>query len=129
MVINERNHPSLIAHGVRIDESVDDHYLYTETNKIAHELDPYRPTIGVRNFTNSELLEDIYGYNDFICDSLKQGLTNPKKVKHLDKALLVKIRRGPRVNIRLFLHSCNRWSSERRAKLACALPSRDRGRA
>jgi hypothetical protein len=27
------------------------------------------------------------------------------------------------------LQTGNRWSSERRAKLACALPSRDRGRA
>ena len=89
MVKEERNHPSVIAHGVRIDESIDDHELYLETNRIAHKLDPYRPTLGVRNFTNSELLEDIYGYNDFICDSLKVGLTKPSKVKHLDKALLV----------------------------------------
>ena len=89
MVKEQRNHPSVIAHGVRIDESVDDHELYSETNRIAHLLDPYRPTIGVRNFANSELLEDIYGYNDFICDSLKVGLTNPKKIKRGDKALLV----------------------------------------
>ncbi len=89
MVLEQRNHPSLLAHGVRIDESVDDHELYLNTNKIAHELDPYHPTIGVRNFTNSELLEDIYGYNDFSCDSMKRGLLNPKKVKHLNKPLLV----------------------------------------
>jgi beta-galactosidase len=89
MVLTQRNHPSLIAHGVRIDESIDDKELYTETNRVAHELDKYRPTIGVRNFTNSELLEDIYGYNDFACGSLKIGLLNPKKVKHLNKPLLV----------------------------------------
>ena len=89
MVSEERNHPSIIAHGVRIDESIDDHELYLETNRIAHESDPYRPTLGVRNFANSELLEDIYGFNDFICDSLKVGLTKPSKVKHKDKALLV----------------------------------------
>ena len=89
MVLAQRNHPCLLAHGVRIDESIDDHDLYTKTNKIAHELDSYHPTIGVRNFTNSELLEDIYGYNDFSCDSLKIGLLNPKKVKHLNKPLLV----------------------------------------
>ncbi len=89
MVLTERNHPCLIAHGVRIDESVDDHELYSETNRIAHTLDKYRPTIGVRNFKNSEQLEDIYGYNDFICDSLKVGLEKPKKVKKNDKPLLV----------------------------------------
>ena len=36
---------------------------------------------------------------------------------------------GTRVNIRLSMQSGNRRSSERRAKLACALPSRDGGRA
>ena len=35
MVLKERGHTSVIAHGVRIDESVDDHDLYTETNRIA----------------------------------------------------------------------------------------------
>lgn len=89
MVLKERSHPSLIAHGVRIDESVDDHDLYSKTNEIAHKLDPFRPTIGVRNFTNSELLEDIYGYNDFSCDSLKIGLIDPKKVKTNGKPLLI----------------------------------------
>ena len=89
MVLKERNHPCLIAHGVRIDESVDDHDLYSKTNEIAHTLDPYRQTIGVRNFQNSELLEDIYGYNDFSCDSLKSGLIEPKKVKTNGKPYLV----------------------------------------
>ena len=89
MVLKERNHPCILAHGVRIDESVDDHELYEKTNEIAHILDPYRPTIGVRNFKNSELLEDIYGYNDFICDSLKVGLANPKTIKINKHPLLV----------------------------------------
>ena len=89
MVLKERNHPSLITYGVRIDESVDDHELYSKTNEIAHKLDPHRQTIGVRNFRNSELLEDIYGYNDFSCDSMNIGLIEPKLVKHQDKGYLV----------------------------------------
>ncbi len=89
MVLKERNHPCIIAHGVRIDESVDDHELYEKTNEIAHNLDKYRQTIGVRNFKNSELLEDIYGYNDFVCDSLKIGLSKPKSIKHQNKPLLI----------------------------------------
>ncbi len=89
MVLKERNHPCIIAHGVRIDESVDDHELYEKTNEIAHKLDKYRQTIGVRNFKNSELLEDIYGYNDFVCDSLKIGLCKPKSIKHQNKPLLI----------------------------------------
>lgn len=89
MVLKDRSHPSVIVHGVRIDESVDDHELYSKTNEIAHSLDPYRQTIGVRNFTNSELLEDVYGYNDFVCDSLNVGLIEPKKVKTNGKPYLV----------------------------------------
>ena len=89
MVLKERNHPCVICHGVRIDESVDDHELYEKTNEIAHKLDKYRQTIGVRNFKNSELLEDIYGYNDFVCDSLNIGLAKPKSIKHQNKPLLI----------------------------------------
>ena len=89
MVLKERNHPCLIAHGVRIDESVDDHDLYEKTNEIAHNLDKYRQTIGVRNFKDSELLEDIYGYNDFVCDSLNIGLAKPKSIKTKNRPLLI----------------------------------------
>ena len=85
MIIEEYNHPSLIAHGIRIDESIDDHNLYLESNKIAHSLDKYRPTLGVRNFKDSELLEDIYAYNDFSSNSLNHGLDNPKTIKSLKK--------------------------------------------
>lgn len=88
-VIMQRNHPSLIGHGVRIDESQDDHDLYLKGNEIAHKLDPTRQTLGVRNFKNSELLEDIYAYNDFSCDSIKHGLISPKKVKTQGKPYLV----------------------------------------
>ena len=89
MVLKERNHPCLIAHGVRIDESVDDHDLYEKTNEIANNLDKYRQTIGVRNFKDSELLEDIYGYNDFVCDSLNIGLAKPKSIKTKNHPLLI----------------------------------------
>ncbi len=91
MVLKERNHTCVIIYGVRIDESVDNHELYTQTNKIAHELDPYRQTIGVRNFTNSELLEDVYGYNDFSCWDVSKGkaLLSSREVKHGKNAHLV----------------------------------------
>ena len=89
MIITQRNHPSLIAHGVRIDESQDDHDLYSKANEIAHSLDSSRQTLGVRNFKKSELLEDIYAYNDFSCDSLKSGLEPKKKIAPKDKPYLV----------------------------------------
>ena len=91
MIKVERNHPSLIAHGVRIDESIDDHNLYSKANQIAHQLDPTRQTLGVRNVKHSELLEDIYAYNDFSCWSLDKGvgLDNPKNVRKGNSPYLV----------------------------------------
>ena len=90
MVLKERVHPSLIAYGVRIDESVDDHELYSKGNQIAHENDGHRLTIGVRNFWKSELLEDIYGMNDFSCADLSKGLSNPNKyTKDKDAPILI----------------------------------------
>ena len=89
MVVTQRNHPCLIAHGVRIDESQDDHDLYSKANDLAHRLDDTRPTLGVRNFKNSELLEDIYAYNDFSCDSMDIGLTPRNKIIKTDKPYLV----------------------------------------
>ena len=38
MILQNRNHPSIILWGVRINESVDNDAFYTRTNKIAHQL-------------------------------------------------------------------------------------------
>ena len=48
MILQNRNHPSIILWGVHINESVDDDAFYNRTNKIAHQLDPSRATSGVR---------------------------------------------------------------------------------
>lgn len=66
MILQYRNHPSIILWGVRINESPDNDGLYKRTNETAHRLDPTRQTGGVRNFRGSNLLEDVYTYNDFI---------------------------------------------------------------
>lgn len=65
MVRQYRNHPSIILWGVRINESLDDESFYTQTNEIAHRLDPSRQTSGVRYLEKSQLLEDVYAFNDF----------------------------------------------------------------
>lgn len=73
MVLQYRNHPSIILWGVRINESRDNKALYTKTNALAHALDPTRQTCGVRNFRKSQLLEDVYTYNEFVHDGKKPG--------------------------------------------------------
>jgi beta-galactosidase len=65
MIRRDRNHPSIILWGVRVNESQDDHEFYARTNRIAHALDDSRQTSGVRYFFDSELLEDVFGINDF----------------------------------------------------------------
>jgi beta-galactosidase len=65
MVRRDWNHPSIILWGVRINESPDDRSFYTQTNALAHALDPTRQTGGIRNFAESELLEDVFTVNDF----------------------------------------------------------------
>lgn len=65
MVLQYRNHPSIILWGVRINESQDDNAFYKRTNKTAHVLDPSRATSGVRYLEKSNLLEDVYAFNDF----------------------------------------------------------------
>jgi beta-galactosidase len=65
MIRRDWNHPSIILWGVRINESPDDHEFYIRTNAVAHQLDPTRPTGGIRNHFNSELLEDVFTMNDF----------------------------------------------------------------
>ena len=80
MVMQYRNHPSIFIWGVRINESQDSEAFYTETNRIAHELDETRPTGGVRFLQKSQLLEDVYTYNDFLHDGTNAGISRKKEV-------------------------------------------------
>lgn len=65
MIVRDRNHPSVFLWGVRINESPDDEAFYRRTNELARRLDPMRQTGGVRAFQDSEMLEDVFTYNDF----------------------------------------------------------------
>ena len=78
MVVQYRNHPSVILWGVRINESQDNDELYTRTNETARRLDPSRQTGGVRYLKKSHLLEDVYTYNDFLHSGSNPGC-EPKK--------------------------------------------------
>ncbi len=60
MIERDWNHPSIILWGVRVNESADYHQFYSQSNKLARELDPSRQTGGVRCIQDSEFLEDVY---------------------------------------------------------------------
>ena len=90
MVLQYRNHPSIVLWGVRINESQDDDELYRRTNAAAHALDPSRPTSGVRYLEKSSLLEDVYAYNDFSHTGDNPGAKPKKQVTpDMGKALLI----------------------------------------
>ncbi len=90
MVLQYRNHPSIIIWGVRINESQDNDEFYRRTNAVAHELDPSRATSGVRFIKKSSILEDVYGYNDFSHTGNNPGVVPKKTVTpDMNKALMV----------------------------------------
>ena len=90
MVLQYRNHPSIILWGVRVNESQDCDELYRRTNGVARELDGSRPTTGVRFIEKSNLLEDVYSYNDFSHTGSNGGV-KPKRAVTPDvrKPLLI----------------------------------------
>ena len=90
MVLQYRNHPSIIIWGVRINESQDCDELYRLTNETAHALDPSRATTGVRFTEKSNLIEDVYAYNDFSHTGDNPGVKPKKSVTpDMGKALLI----------------------------------------
>ena len=90
MVLQYRNHPSIVLWGVRINESRDDDDFYRRTNAAARTLDPSRQTSGVRYTENSSLLEDVYAFNDFSHNGETPPVKSKKTVtKALDKGFLI----------------------------------------
>lgn len=90
MVLQYRNHPSIILWGVRINESQDDDDFYRCTNEAAWDLDPGRVTSGVRNLEKSSLIEDVYSYNDFSHTGANPGCKSKRSVTtDMNKALLI----------------------------------------
>ena len=87
MIRRDRNRPSVILWGVRINESKDDREFYERTNEIAHRLDPTRQTGGVRCIERSELLEDVYTYNDFVHAGGGAALKRPRRVTGLRRSV------------------------------------------
>ena len=105
MVLQYRNHPSIILWGVRINESQDDNDFYIRTNAVAHELDPSRATSGVRFIKKSALYEDVYSYNDFSHTGKNPGVEPKKSVTtDMTKALLISENNGHMFPTKSFDH-------------------------
>jgi len=89
MINHHINHPSICLWGTRINESKDDDEFYKKTYELAKQIDPSRQTGGVRNIKKSNLLEDVYTYNDFSHNGENDGLEAPKMVFKVKSPYLV----------------------------------------
>lgn len=66
MVRRDRNHPSVIIWGVRINESHNNPAFYRRTKEAAKSLDDSRPTSGSMVYhSTSDWLQDVFAYDDY----------------------------------------------------------------
>lgn len=66
MVLRDRNHPSIVIWGVRINESANDPAFYSRTKAAAKALDDSRPTSGAMNrYSTKDWLQDVYAFDDY----------------------------------------------------------------
>jgi beta-galactosidase len=70
MVRRDRNHPSIVIWGVRINESANDPDLYRRTSEIAKSLDGSRPTSGSMTPSSTkgwreQWREDVFAFDDY----------------------------------------------------------------
>ncbi|HVU99791.1 MAG TPA: glycoside hydrolase family 2 TIM barrel-domain containing protein, partial [Verrucomicrobiae bacterium] len=70
MVVRDRNRPSVVIWGTRVNESPSDESLYSRTRAAAKALDDTRPTSGTltpasRKHWKTEYHEDVFAYDDY----------------------------------------------------------------
>ena len=70
MVRRDRNHPSIVIWGVRINESANEPELYQRTRALAKSLDPLRPTSGTMTPSSARDWkrawdQDVFAYDDY----------------------------------------------------------------
>ncbi|MDB5004256.1 MAG: beta-galactosidase [Mucilaginibacter sp.] len=83
MVIRDRNRPSIIIWGTRVNESASNEALYHKTREIAKSLDDSRPTSGsltpdTRKNWEKDWHEEVFAYDDYHADSdASVGILDP----------------------------------------------------
>jgi beta-galactosidase len=88
MIVRDRNHPSIIIWGARLNETPNDVSFYTRTNDLAHSLDGSRPTVGamagLRLAPGYE--QDVFAENDYSSTVDAAGAKQPALQPPVDGA-------------------------------------------
>ncbi len=79
MIVRDRNHPSIIVWGARLNETPNDTAFYTSTNELAHALDDSRPTAGAMagQRLTTDYQQDVFGEDDYSSVSGADGAKEP----------------------------------------------------
>jgi beta-galactosidase len=81
MIVRDRNHPSIVLWGVRLNETPGDSDLYESTQRIAKALDDSRQTTGAiigSDYATTEFQQDVFSYNDYDATTNPSGQRLPR---------------------------------------------------
>ncbi len=79
MIVRDRNHPSIIVWGARLNETPNNTAFYTSTNELAHSLDDSRPTAGAMAGLRltRDYQQDVFGEDDYSSVRDATGVKQP----------------------------------------------------
>jgi len=79
MIVRDRNHPSIVVWGARLNETPNDTVFYTSTNVLAHALDDSRPTAGAMAGLRltTDYQQDVFGEDDYSWVTGPDGAKEP----------------------------------------------------
>ena len=88
MIVRDRNHPSIILWGARLNETPNNVPFYTSTNELAHALDDSRQTAGAMPGMQDTLdfEQDVFGEDDYSSVKDATGTKQPTLQPPVDAA-------------------------------------------